>query len=176
MIDDERIIFLRARPRNPLLAAALEYAEKGWHVFPLASGAKLPFSTEHGETCVAPHGHGHLDATTDELIVRAWWREHPFANVGIATGAKSGIVVIDIDPKHGGNESFARLECEIGAFPKTLAVRTPSGGRHFYFKHPGGHVKSTSGVLAPGIDVRGDGGFVVAPPSRIKAGNYECLS
>ncbi|RMD78796.1 MAG: DNA primase [Gammaproteobacteria bacterium] len=96
-------------------------------------------------------------------VVR-WFRRWPRANVGIVTGRISGLVVLDVDPAHGGEASLARLEEAHGPLPETVACRTGGGGRHLYFAHPGGVVRNRAG-LAQGLDLRGDGGYVVAPPS-----------
>jgi hypothetical protein len=156
---------------NRLLRAALAYAQRGLAVFPVyninADGkcacGKLKESSpgKHPRT-----EHGLKDATTDAAIIERWWRTWPGANVGIATGAVSGIVVLDIDPQHGGNEALGDLQLAHGPLPKTQIVCTGSGGKHLYFGHPGSHVPNSSGALGPGIDVRGDGGYVVAPPSN----------
>src|SRR5262249_6866135 len=97
-------------------------------------------------------------------VIREWWQRHPNANVGIATGAASGLVVLDVDPDHGGGES-AELYMPGEALPSTLIARTGGGGLHMYFKHPGGRIRNSASELGPGLDVRGDGGYVVAPPS-----------
>jgi hypothetical protein len=109
------------------------------------------------------------DATTEATTIRAWWTVHPDANVGIATGAASGLVVLDVDPRHGGNESLAALEREHGMIPATLASKTGGGGRHIFFAHPGVPIRNAV-CLAPGLDVRGDGGYVAAPPSTHASG------
>jgi putative DNA primase/helicase len=95
------------------------------------------------------------------------------ANVAIATGA--GLVVLDHDPRSGGDDGLATLRAEHGDLPATPTVRTGSGGTHWYFAHRGGRVGNRAG-LYPGIDVRADGGFVVAPPSVHRSGNrYEWM-
>ena len=99
--------------------------------------------------------HGFFDGTTDETIIRQWWTQWPDANIGLITGATSGFIVLDVDPRHGGDETLARWIGEHGALPDTLEVRTGGGGRHIYFAHPGGHVKSRN--LAPGIDAKCSG-------------------
>jgi putative DNA primase/helicase len=120
--------------------------------------------------------HGVNDATKDEASIRATWTSRPDANVGVATGAVSSIFVLDVDPQHGGEESFAKLVAEHGALPATRTVKTGGGGRHYYFKHPGGKVRNSVKKLGAGLDVRGDGGYVVAPPSNHKSdGTYEWL-
>jgi hypothetical protein len=84
--------------------------------------------------------------------------------VSIVTGALSGLVVLDVDPRHGGKESLAKLERTHGELPKTMESITGGGGRHLYFTHPGGAVPNRTNI-EPGIDLRGDGGCIVAPPS-----------
>ena len=95
--------------------------------------------------------------------VRRWWSVWPLANVGIVTGAVSGLVVLDVDPRHGGGDSLATLEAVHGPLPHTVEALTGGGGQHLYFCHPG--VTVPSRPVAPGLDVKGDGGLVVAPPS-----------
>ena len=80
------------------------------------------------------------------------------------TGAVSSLVVVDVDPSHGGDDSLAALEQAHGPLPDTIKAATGGGGVHVYFAHPGGLVHNKVGLVA-GIDLRGDGGFVVAPPS-----------
>jgi hypothetical protein len=110
-------------------------------------------------------------------MIRRWWARWPRSNVAIRTGAQSGLVVVDIDPAHGGEKSVAELERVHGALPLGRAIRTGSGGRHLYFRHPGGIVRNDAGrVLGRGIDLRGDGGYVIAPPSRIAGGPYALLA
>jgi hypothetical protein len=135
-------------------AAAISYAARGWSVIPMQTRGKRPLVTwlEFQQRLAEP----------DEID--AWYRRWPDANVGIVTGRISGLVVVDVDVAHGGAQSLARLESELGPLPFTAESVTGGGGRHFYFAHPGGIVPNRAGV-APGIDVRGDGGCVVAPPS-----------
>jgi hypothetical protein len=141
------------------LEMALAYAKKGMPVFPLAPGAKVPTKGSHG----------HLDASKNDAVVRALWEPHPDANIGLATGAKSGLVVIDEDPRNGGDVGALHL-------PPTLTARTPSGGSHYYFRHPGAGYKvpcdSQGKRLGPGIDIKGDGGYATLPPSRVAGKPY----
>lgn len=161
------------------LDAALAYAALGWPVFPVH--AWVDGKCTCGKECEKPAKHpqtrnGFKDATTDERRIRAWWSRRPSANVGVSTGAASGLAVLDIDPDHGGDESLAALLAEHGDLPETLVARTGGGGRHLYFRHPGEgkRVRNSTGDLAPGLDVRGDGGYVVAPPSiHASGGSYE---
>lgn len=134
-----------------MLDAALSLAARGWRVHPLRPRAKVPLTA-----------HGCLDATTDEAQIRRWWERHPKANVGVATGAGSGLVVIDMDSDEAV-ETWRQLLEEHGRL-ETLTCRTPRGW-HVYLGHPGGTVQGSASRLAPGIDVRGEGGYVVAPPS-----------
>lgn len=161
---------------SPLLAAALGYARRGWSVLPLHSFRPDGACTcSKGAECVSSGKHprtknGSHDATTDEETIRDWWRQYPAANVGIATGERSGIFVLDADAKNGGPESLAALECQHGALPWSARVRTGSGGLHVYLEYPGRHLANRAGKMAPGLDVRCCGGFVVAPPSRHASG------
>jgi hypothetical protein len=117
--------------------------------------AKHPFAT------LAPNGLKH--ATTDLARVAEWWSIAPDCNVGVATGSA---VVLDIDPRHGGEASLAALEREHGPFPATWQALTGGGGEHIYFSAPDGQeIRNSAGRLGPGLDVRGVGGYVVAPPS-----------
>ena len=135
-------------------AAAIGYAARGWSVIPIQHRGKRPLVAwvEFQERLAEP------------AEIDAWYRRWPDANVGIVTGRVSGLVAVDIDVRPGGSESLDRLEIELGPMPGTVEVLTGGGGRHLYFAHPGGTVPNRAGV-APGIDVRGDGGCVVAPPS-----------
>jgi len=143
---------------NPLLAAALDYAGRGFQVIPL--NGKLPRTA-----------HGLKDASTDPEQIWAWWRQWPTADVGIVTGETSGIVVLDVDGE-AGEASLAALEARFGPCPPTLEVRTGGGGRHIYFRHPGGGRRlGNKQSIAPKLDVRGDAGYIVAPPSGHKSGN-----
>ena len=106
---------------------------------------------------------GVKDATADRTIIKAWWKRWPDANIGIATGPMSGIFVLDVDGDVG-KASLAELQAEHGRLPKTVTVKTGKG-RHRYFRCDGARVGNTAGRLGKGIDVRGDGGYVVAAGS-----------
>src|SRR5882724_1301504 len=137
---------------SPMLAAALEYARRGFSVIPLKPRDKKPGlqSWKQYQTRCAT-----------EKEIREWWRRTPNANVGIVTGAVSSIVVLDIDGEAGRS---SLLEC----LPELKHVSTPAvatgKGVHLYFRHPGGDIPNRAG-MAPNLDLRGDGGFVAAPPS-----------
>ncbi len=160
---------------TPVLRQALEYAKRGWAVFPVwgcwPSGA---CRCRRGKDCqhIGKHPwteHGFRDATTDATRIRAWEDKWETANIGIATGEASGLVVLDIDSLKGGEASMEKLIARLGPLPRTLMVRTGNGW-HLYFEHPGGRFKSVAEAIAPGVDIRADGGYVVAPPSRHQSG------
>lgn len=161
---------------NPLLAAALDFARRGWRVLPLHSYADGMCTCENPK-CTSPAKHpltpnGVHGATTDEATIRRWWTEAPTANVGIATG--NGLLVLDNDAKHGGNESLALLEAQHGPLAKTPTVATGGGGGHRYLSLPPGVKLGNKAGLMPGIDLRGDNGYVVVPPSLHASGQrYE---
>jgi hypothetical protein len=144
-----------------MLSAALQYAHRGWRVFPLAPRSKTPRRGSHG----------YLDGTTDPETIERWWEENPEYNVAIVTGpagartsCPQGLVVFDIDLRNGGDASLYDLERHWGELPDTLTVNT-SGGWHLYFAHPGGTLPAGFGDDFPGLDLKANGGYVVAPPS-----------
>jgi putative DNA primase/helicase len=111
------------------------------------------------------------DATTDEC-----WFANTRLNIGIATGAASGIIVLDIDLRHDGHETLAVLESEHGALPATWRFLSGGGGEHIVLRHPGARIPNSAGRLGPGIDLRGDGGYIVAPPSVHICGRHYAIS
>ena len=162
---------------NSCLSAALDYATRGWRVIPIHSisgGGCSCLKSECKSAGKHPRTeHGQKDASTGPDTIQGWWNQWPQANVGIVTGALSGLVVLDVDPRHGGPDSLSDLEARHGDLPQTARTRTGGGGTHVLFAHPGGTVKNKAG-FAPGLDVRGDGGYIVAPPSRHASGDgYE---
>jgi hypothetical protein len=144
------------------LKAALAYARRGVTVFPCEPRGKRPLTRN-----------GHWDATKDPRVIGRWWGRWPSANIGVPTGNESGIVVLDVDPDAGGSESLAKLELAGGPVPMTARVRTGGGGIHLFFRYPmGTEIRNSAGLLGPGLDVRGEGGYVVVPPSRTR-GPYQ---
>ncbi|EKA61483.1 MULTISPECIES: bifunctional DNA primase/polymerase [Micrococcales] len=142
----------------PLPVAARELARAGVAVFPCVPGEKTPIVAS-----------GFRRATTDPHQVAQWWRWQPSANIGIPTGAVSGLVVIDVDV-HGvdGYAAYARA-ARAGLIPAPLAtVTTPTGGRHAYFPAVPARVQRSWAVGKAGVDCRGDGGYVIAPPSTLR--------
>jgi hypothetical protein len=148
-----------AGPAATILEAARAYAGRGWSVVPVAPRGKRPL--------VAWREFQTRRAGPDEIA--EWFARWPDANIAIVTGAISGIVVLDIDPAHGGAEAIARFAAEHGPLPATVECLTGGGGRHLYFAHPGRPILNKAG-LVPGVDLRGDGGLVVAPPSLHPSG------
>ena len=155
------------------LTEALRMADMGWPVFPIHSLAKRGGCTcREKKKCdrVAKHPrtkNGLKDATTDKNVIKAWWAEWPDANLGVRTG--NGLVVLDVDEHKFGDETLAALEDLHGALPETMAVNTGGGGQHYYFTTDK-KVQNSVEALGPGLDTRGEGGYVVAPPSMHASG------
>jgi len=135
-----------------MLRTALTLAARGMHVFPCMPRDKRP-ATEHGLH----------DATTDRQIIRQWWHQDPTYNIAVATGAASRLFVIDIDGLDAELE-LRKLEAGHGLLPPSVEVIT-SRGRHVYFQWPDCAIRNSASRIAPGIDVRGEGGYVLVPPS-----------
>jgi hypothetical protein len=160
---------------NPLLSAALAYAAQGWVVLPLHT------PTVRGCSCGADCGgsvgkhprttHGLYDASRQPDQIARWWRYWPDANIGIRTGRESSLVVLDVDARHAGEASLETLQATYATLPQTLTASSGGGGRHLYFQHPGPRILNRAEVGGyTGLDVRGDGGYIVAPPSLHQSG------
>lgn len=145
------------------LEHAITYARRGWPVFPCQQGGKPPLTT-----------HGVKDATTDEKQIRAWWRRWPEANIGVATGKPSGFIVLDLDVKGTANGIDATQKLYGFDYRDYPHVLTPSGGVHVYFQWRAsqGLVRNRTGLgaIAPGVELKGDGGYVLVPPSVLADG------
>lgn len=148
-----------------MLDQALQYAGRGWPVFPV-SGFKVPFKGTHG----------HLDATTDPALIRSWWQHRPQANIALATGT---IVVLDADGP-GGVAKLKALRA-IGeqhgeTFPRTLTAQTSRGYHLFFQASPGHHIRTRNDKRqakgSDGLDIKAHGGFVVLPPSVNRKTGY----
>ncbi len=163
------------------LDTALTFAEQGNSVFPAygINGGRCACGDTHcrnpGKHPMTPHG---LSNATDDLeMIRQWWGSCPNANIALRTGSASGIVVLDVDLRHDGHESLISLQEEFGSLPDTVAVITGSGGSHYYFRHPGNGAKipCATGLAGwPGLDIRGDGGYVITVGSdHISGSTYQ---
>lgn len=176
-IPDEGKVTQSVLPDN--LTAALEYAARGWRVLPVYLGVE-----ENGKTvctcakrfaCPTPGKHpippnGLHDATTDPAIIRHWFSDR-FAQVAVACGRESNLMVVDIDPRHDGDKTLAGLEVPL---KRGLAARTGGGGGHCFYRYA---ELPTSGKLGPGIDFQSDGRYVVVTPSlHISGQQYEWLN
>lgn len=151
---------------NNNISAALTYATRfNWRILPLHSIIPNSLKCTCGHSnCTSPckhpyTQHGVHDATCDQKQISEWWQRWPHANVGIATGLISnGLLVIDIDPRHSGNESFTALIKTHGALPTTATVSTGGGGQHIYLC-TNAIIANSAGVLGNGLDIRGNGGY-----------------
>lgn len=155
---------------NPMLTAALGYAAQGISIFPCLSSGKLakkPLTD-----------HGFKEASCEPEQIKFWWQKYPTALIGAPTGYPMGAFVLDIDVKNGvdGYATLATLESIHGSLPDSKRVKTASGGGHIYFKCPQTKVKNSAGKLGPGIDVRGDGGYIILPPSNIAGMTYQLIN
>jgi len=142
--------------------AAVAYAKMGFAVFPCVDNGKEPATK-----------HGFKDATNDPSIIARVWADYPECNVGIATGAPSGgVFVIDVDNHNGidGSQFLVDWQREHGTFPETACATTGGGGEHLFFRAPAGVSVRSAAHVIDGVDVRGDGGYIVAPPSRHPSG------
>ena len=137
-----------------LVEEAIGYASRGLPVFPCKNHGKEPLTT-----------HGFKDASTDPNVIRNWWKRWPGANIGIPTGPSSNLFVLDMDGE-AGDESLRKLEAMHGALPGTRTIVTSPGHLQYWFSYPSGlTIKSSTGIVGSGLDVRAIGGYVVAPPS-----------
>lgn len=136
------------------LEAALAFLARGWSVVPVQPRGKRPLVRWESFQRRRPN----------KKDVLSWFQRWPDANVAIVTGKVSGLIVLDVDPRHGGDDSLLDLERRYGPLPETVESISGGGGRHIYFAHPGDLLRNRVGLEA-GIDLRGDGGMIVAPPS-----------
>jgi hypothetical protein len=146
-----------------LVEHALALARRGLWVFPLKPRTKLPLTAD-----------GHKSATADPNLITEWWRSEPEANIGVATGERSHIFVLDVDGADAEAE-LKKLENQYGALPPTIEVIT-ARGRHLYFEWSEHPIRCSVGKVGPGLDIRGDGGYVLAPPSVHPTGKAYCWS
>jgi len=160
---------------------ALAYAARGWLVLPCHEPTMTGCSCRRPD-CASPAKHPRLrhglhDATLDPALIRRWWARWPDAGVAVRTGAESGLVVVDVDRHSGGFTSLGQLQRCHGRLAPTPVTFTGGGGRHYWFRHPGRSVANSTGRLGAGIDIRGDGGYVMAPPTKhISSRHYEWVA
>lgn len=161
----------KATSTPDMLAAALEYARKGWPVFPLhepvggGCSCRTPNCDDIGKHPRTEHGKN--DATTDEKLIHSWWTKWPNANIGLWC---RDFVVVDVDPQHGGDISMEGLfatKADRHGF-ETLEANTGGGGKHYVFKAPGFPVSSSA--IARGVDIKAEGGYIVVEPSLHRSG------
>lgn len=160
---------------------ALNYAARDWHVIPLHTPRSDGTCSCQKPDCDSIGKHPRYDrtilpnglksASADPLVITNWWTAWPDANIGIVTGAQSGLWVLDIDAHHGGDIELEALIQQYGLLPDTVIANTGGGGQHYLFVHTGQTIKNRAHI-APGIDVRGDGGYIVAPPSLHQSGVF----
>jgi hypothetical protein len=155
---------------NKLLEAALRYAKRGWYVFPTREKPGKPYIDKNGKEKICKEKtpytfNGFKEATLDEEKIRKWWEEHPEAMIGISCG-DSKLFVIDVDTHNGkqGMQNYMKLGIDDSGALHTL---TPSGGLHLIFSGVG---RSATSILE-GVDTRGIGGYIIAPPSKVLEGN-----
>lgn len=155
---------------------AMAYAERGWRVFP----ARLDERGKASYKSAARNDGRKWGWSTDPSEIRRDFARWPRAGVGILTGAESGIFVVDADTLEGhgvdGLATLRAIEVRHGALPDTLTAESPSGSRHLYLEHPCGGSYVRSFTLAPGVDVKGDGGTITAPPTVTPRGTYRWLN
>lgn len=160
---------------------ALMYAGMGWKVFPVWNAVDGRCACDKGEDCERPAKHpvadlvpsGASDATSERSKIESWWGNRPAMNIGIATGAVSGITVVDADAGEGkpGLINYTRICAEHGGSPQTMTSVTGGGGLHVIFKY-NANLRTGTDVLAEAIDVRNDGGYIIVPPSTHMRGSY----
>ena len=161
---------------NPRLTWMLRYAQRGMLPFPCHAPEPL---MKAGCTCGTPGctqsgkhpwtRHGLYDASNDPAVIAEWVVNHPTCNVAVRTGDVSNFIIIDTDAKHGGLATLGELQQRYGPLPETLTARTGGGGQHLALRVPF-PVRNTAGVLGPGVDTRGEGGYAVTSPSKHASG------
>jgi len=149
---------------------AFDYVNRGWPVIPLHSVKDGKCTCSRGVKCKSPGKHPRIKewqhkASTDKAVIESWLSKWPDSNIGILTGNRSGLIVLDIDPRNHGELSLEDLINSYGQLPDTIESHTGGGGRHIYFQHPGGDINCKSS-FRPGLDIKADGGYIVVPPSK----------
>ena len=156
------------------LKNALYYASRGWFVFPLHTVIDNRCSCRN-PNCESPGKHprttnGFKDASLDANRISAWWRTWPDSNVAIMTGERTGFFAVDVDPRHLGDENLEDLEKKHGRLPDTVQALTGGGGKHILFACDPDLKISSRNNFVPGVDIKANGGYIVAPPSLHTSG------
>jgi hypothetical protein len=171
--------------QSKMYKSAMIYAEKfKWSVFPIHTIKNGVCTCYKGTSCEETGKHPKFDkelipngctnATKDRNTIHKWWSKWVDANIGIATGKGSGFFVLDVDPRDGGDDSLQELIDKYGELPETVEAITGSGGRHILFTYPDQNVKNSAGLIGEGLDIRGNGGYIVVAPSLHESGgSYE---
>ena len=152
---------------------AQRYVRRGWSIVLIQGIADDHFARNNserpsrGKRPITKKGVN--DATTDLAKIKIWIKKHPNANIAIATGKKSALLVLDVDPRNGGDKTLRQLKKTLGKLPATITSLTGGGGHHIFFRCPSFTVKKDNfgRLLGPGIDVQSDGCYVVVPPSSL---------
>jgi Bifunctional DNA primase/polymerase, N-terminal len=159
---------------SEIMEAAEHYARNDVPIFPVwnptenggcacLAGLDCSRPAKHPIGFLAPHGL--QDATTDLDQIQEWWGQYPEANIGMPTGAWTGVVVLEVDSEKGGIDSLRALIQRYGVLPWTRVVHIEGGALHFYFEHRGTYTRDSAGKMGPGLEFHGDGGYVLLPPS-----------
>jgi putative DNA primase/helicase len=148
--------------KNKTFGVVRQFVEQDMRVLPLVAKSKRPAVKN-----------GLYDATTNKKRLKEYFRDHPDANYGVRTGGRSNTFVLDIDGS-AGSQSLRGLIEKNGKLPKTVIVET-GNGRHRYFRGDGRKIRNSAGKLGEGLDIRGDGGYVVGPGSVHESGKMYCF-
>lgn len=165
-------------PETPLPDAARRYATKlGWKIFPVHTPGKDGTCTCGKVPCENAGKHPRTPDGVDAVArattkqIEEWWTDWPNANIGCATGKRNGFFVLDVDPRDGGDISLELLVRQNGPLPPTRHHITGGAGYHYFFRMPEGiNIPNSASSLAPGLDIKGDGGYIILPPSRHASG------
>lgn len=157
------------------LSHALVLADAGLPVIPLHCTVGAACSCSAAGRCRTPGKHprterGLLEASKDPTVIKTWFERWPDASLAVVMGWQSGLFAVDIDPRHEGDRRLAALEAEFGPLPETIEAATGGGGRHLLFRHPGQTQRIRSACIRTGIDIKGDGGYIVVEPSSHASG------
>lgn len=156
--------------KNAKFEYVQHYRTQGLTPIPLHGLVSGACTCPAGDQCTSAGKHPRvkrqdaIDATGQDWA--RWFKSWPDMNIGILTGSDTEVMVLDIDPRHGGDDSLEKLEATHGNLPATLTANTGGGGTHYLFQIPQGMtIKNSAGDIAPGLDIRGDGGLIVVAPS-----------